>query len=299
MTDPWARPTDQAPPASSEQLPPGYPTTPPPPGPPAAPPPAAPPQKDSSPMAKVKKLLSDPLSVVLVAVIVLALVFAGVLGGELYARNRADSVVAGVVECIVQDGATASFDPLPPFLLQHMSGHYTNINIETDGNQIRDAKGMKVALDIKDVRLEDTADSSGSVGSLVANITWSTDGIRQTVADLIQLPFIGSAISDVSTNPSAGTIELKGLIGTITAKPTVVNEGISLQVTELNAIGMSWPRETIQPILDTFTGKLTEDYPMGIHADSVEVTDSGVVARFSTENGSMPKAQDDPCFAGL
>lgn len=250
-------------------------------------------------MAKVKKLLSDPLSIVLVVVIVLALVAAGLLGGELYARSRADSVVAKVVECIVEDGAKASFDPLPPFLLQHMSGHYTNINIETAGNQIRDAKGMKVALDIRDVRLEDTADSSGSVGSLVANITWSTDGIRQTVADMVQLPFIGSAITDVSTNPSAGTIELKGLIGTITAKPTVVNKGISLQITELNAIGLSWPRESLQPILDSFTAQLTENYPMGIHADSVQVTDSGVVARFSTQNGSMPKAADDPCFAGL
>lgn len=250
-------------------------------------------------MAKVKKLLSDPLSIVLVVVIVLALVAAGVLGGELYARKRADSVVAGVVECVVQDGATASFDPLPPFLLQHMSGHYTNINIETAGNQIREAKGMKVVLGIKDVRLEDTADSGGSVGSLTADITWSTDGIRQTVADLVQLPFIGSAISDVSTNPSDGTIELKGLIGTITAKPTVVNQGISLQVLDLSAIGMSWPRETIQPILDKFTAQLTENYPMGIHADSVQVTDSGVIARFSTQNASMPKGTEDPCFAEL
>ncbi|KWX23718.1 hypothetical protein AFM11_13095 [Mycolicibacterium wolinskyi] len=298
MTDPWARPTDQAPPAppaSPQQLPPQGPA----PDYPAAPPPAAPTQKDSSAMAKIKKLLSDPLSIVLVVVIVLALVAAGLLGGELYARNRADTVVAGVVECIVEDSATASFDPLPPFLLQHMSGHYTNINIETAGNQIRDAKGMKVALHVKDVRLEDTADSGGSVGSLVANITWSTDGIRQTVADMVQLPFIGSAISDVSTNPSAGTIELKGLVGTIIAKPRVVNKGISLQITELNAIGLSWPRETLQPILDQFTSQLTENYPMGIHADSVQVTDSGVVAQFSTQNASMPKAAEDPCFAAL
>lgn len=250
-------------------------------------------------MAKIKKLLSDPLSIVLILVIVLALVAAGLLGGELFARNRADSVVAGVVECVVQDSATASFDPLPPFLLQHVSGHYTNINIETAGNQIREAKGMRVTLAIQDVRLQETADSSGTVGSLTADIDWSTDGIRQTVADMVQLPFLGSAISDVSMNPSAGTIELKGMIGTITAKPTVADKGISMQITELKAIGMSWPRETLQPILDKFTAQLTENYPMGIHADSVKVTDSGVTARFSTQNASMPKAVDDPCFGGL
>jgi len=260
--------------------------------------PAEPP-KGSSPKSKVKSLLSDPLSVVLVVVIVLALVVAGVLGGELYARNRADSIVAGIVSCVVEDDVKASFDPLPPFLLQHMSGHYTNINIETAGNQIREAKGMKVALDIRDVRLEDTPTSTGTVGSLNADITWSTEGIRQTVADMVQLPFIGSAISDVKTNPSAGTIELKGLIGTITARPRVVNKGLSLQITELSAIGLSWPRETLQPILDSFTSQLTENYPMGIHADSVQVTDSGVVARFSTQNAAMPKGEEDPCFAGI
>ncbi|BBX27637.1 LmeA family phospholipid-binding protein [Mycolicibacterium alvei] len=295
MTDPWARPTDQSPPAPSADVPP-QPPTPEQPGQPVS---DAQQPQDTSALAKVKKLLSDPLSVVLVFVIVLALVAAGVLGGELYARNRADKIVASIVECVVGDGAKASFDPLPPFLMQHVTGHYTNINVETAGNQIREAKGMKVKLDIRDVRVKETADASGTVGSLVANIDWSTDGLRETVGDMVQLPFIGSAISDVRTNPSKGTIELKGLLGTITAKPTVVNKGISLQIIDLSAIGLSWPRETLQPILDKFTAQLTENYPMGIHADSVQVTDSGVQARFSATNASMPKPTDDPCFAKL
>ncbi|OBG80529.1 hypothetical protein A5699_10880 [Mycobacterium sp. E802] len=300
MTDPWARPSDQSPPAPqeppaqplSQEQPVQQPQV-------EQPAPAKPGPTDTSALAKVKRLLSDPLSVVLVVVIVVALVAAGILGGELYARSRADKIVASIVECIVQDGAKASFDPLPPFLLQHVSGHYTNINIETAGNQIRDAKGMKVKLGIKDVRIKETADASGTVGSLVADITWNTDGIRQTVADMVSLPFVGSAISDVRTNPSNGTIELKGLLGTITAKPTVVNKGISLQIIDLSAIGLSWPRETLQPILDKFTAQITENYPMGIHADSVQVTDSGVVAKFSTTNAAMPKGQEDPCFAKL
>lgn len=303
MTDPWARPTDQSPPATQE-LPPqppapdqaGQPVQP---GQVDQPTPAASQPQDPSALAKVKKLFSDPLSVVLIAVIVVALVAAGVLGGELYARSRADKIVASIVECTVRDGAKASFDPLPPFLMQHVSGHYTNINIETAGNQIRDAKGMKLKLDIKDVRIQETADASGTVGSLVADISWNTEGIRQTVADMVTLPFIGSAISDVKTNPSNGTIELKGLLGTITAKPTVVNKGISLQIVDLSAIGLSWPRETLQPILDKFTAQLTENYPMGIHADSVQVTDDGVVAKFSTTDASMPKPTEDPCFDKL
>jgi hypothetical protein len=248
-------------------------------------------------LVKIKNLFRDPLSIVLVVVIVVALALAGLIGGELYARNRADSVVARVVECVVQDEATASFGVVPPFLVQHMSGHYTNIHIETAGNQIRDAKGMTVNLTIKDVRLEDTATSSGSVGSLVANITWSSEGIRQTIQNAI--PLVGSFVTGVTTDPSAGTIELEGALGSIVAKPAVVDNGIALQVTELTGLGFTLPREAVQPALDAFTSQLTTNYPMGIHADTVQVTDSGVVSQFSTQNASMPKSQEDPCFAGL
>jgi hypothetical protein len=296
VTDPWARPANQPPPVPP---PPQFPQGPYP-GQAGVPPQGAPgePQKtDSSLLATIKNLFRDPLSIILVVVIVVALVLAGLLGGELYARNRADSIVTRATECVVQDGAKASFGVVPPFLWQHMSGHYTNINIETAGNQVREAKGMTVTINIKDVRLEDTANASGSIGSLVANINWSSEGIKQTIQDAI--PLVGAFLTGVTTDPSAGTIELQGALGKITAKPEVVDNGISLQVTELSGLGFSLPRETVQPLLDAFTSTLTKNYPLGIHADSVQVSDSGVVSQFSTQNASIPKGNEDPCFAGL
>lgn len=286
MTDPWARPNQPTPPQA--QVPPPAPTQ-----------QGAPPQGSQPPSSgsKLKNLFRDPLSIVLVVVIVVALALAALLGGELYARHRADDVVARVTSCVVEDEASASFGVMPPFLVQHMSGHYTNIHIETAGNQIRDAKGMKVQLSINDVRLEDTPTSSGSVGSLVADITWSSDGIRQTIADSI--PIIGSFVTGVTTNPSDGTIELEGALASIKAKPAVADGGITLQVLELTGLGFTLPRETVQPALDAFTSQLTKNYPMGIKADSVEVTDSGVVSRFSTRDADIPKDEQDPCFAGL
>jgi hypothetical protein len=297
VTDPWARPANQGPPVPP---PPQFPHGPPPgqPAPPsAAPPQAAPPQKDSSLPGKIKNLFRDPLSIVLVVVIVIALVAAGLLAGELYARSRADSVVAKATECVTQDSASVSFGALPPFLMQHVSGHYTNIHIETAGNQIRQAKGMKVNVVIKDVRLEDTPTSGGSIGSLVANVTWSSQGIKETIQNAI--PLVGSFVTGVTTNPSAGTIELQGALGDITAKPAVVDNGISLQVTELTGLGFALPRETVQPALDAFSAQLTKNYPLGIHADSVQVTDTGVVSQFSTQNATIPKQNEDPCFANL
>ncbi len=247
--------------------------------------------------AKFKKIFSDPLSIVLAVVIVVALVFAGLLGGELYARNRADTVVASVVECVVRDDVTASFGVFPPFLFQHVSGHYTNIRIETAGNQLRDARGMKLNLDINDVRLEDTPTSGGSVGSLLANISWSAEGIKETIQGAI--PLVGSFVTGVTTNSADGTIELEGALGSITTRPEVVNGGISLQVENLTGLGFTLPREIVQPALDAFTAELTQDYPMDIRADSIEVTDTGVVSQFSTSNASIPKQTEDPCFAGL
>ena len=70
-------------------------------------------------------------------------------------------------------------------------------------------------------------------------------------------------------------------------------------MTELTGLGFTLPRETIQPALDAFTSQLTKNYPMGINADSVEVTDTGVVTQFSTQNATIPKEQEDPCFASL
>jgi LmeA-like phospholipid-binding len=287
VTDPWARPANQAPPPQFPQSAPG--DTPPPPH-------AGPPQKGSSPLVKIKKLFRDPLSIVLVLVIVVALVAAGVLAAELYARSRGDDVVAAATECVVQDDVSVSFGPTP-FLLQHMTGHYGNISIETAGNQIRDAKGMKAEVNIDDVRLQSSGNSKGTIGALDATITWSADGIKQTVQNAI--PLVGSFVTGVTTNPSDGTIELEAALGSITTKPEVRDGGLALQVVNLSGLGFTLPRETVQPALDAFGAQLTEGYPLGIHADSVEVTDSGVIARFSTRNASIPAENQDPCFAAL
>lgn len=314
MTDPWARPANQLPPG---QPPAGEPPTqqfpqrgqaPEPPTQqapaPSYPPPqnfpptpadgaGGPPQKTGS---FITRIFRDPLSIVLVVVIVLALLVAGVVGAELYARHRADQVVAAATKCVVQDDVSVSFGATP-FLLQHIAGHYGNISITTAGNQIREAKGMKAEILIDDVRLQDKGNSKGTIGAINATITWSSDGIKQTIQNSI--PLVGSFVTGVTTNPSDGTIELEAPLGSIIAKPQVVDNGISLEVQQLTGLGFTLPRETVQPALDAFTAQLTKNYPLGVHADSIQVTDSGVTSKFSSQNADMPAGQQDPCFAGI
>ncbi|WP_313677019.1 LmeA family phospholipid-binding protein [Mycolicibacterium sp.] len=263
---------------------------------PAGPPPADVTAPESEEYGRDRGFFRDPLSIGLSLVIVLALAAAALLGGEFYARRTADSIVAGAVSCVVQDSAKASFG-IRPFLLQHFTHSYRDMRVETAGNQIREAKGMKLQLRLDDVRMHQTAESAGTLGSLDADITWSAEGIKQTVSGMI--PLIGALVSDVTPNPSAGTLKVEGPLGTVTILPQVDNGNLALQVVQVTGFGFTLPRETAQPALDAFTGQLTKNLPMGIHADSVEVTDSGVAARFVTRNATIPNAQQDPCFAGV
>lgn len=259
-------------------------------GPPSSPPPPQEPEESKG------GFLRDPLSIVLSLVIVVALVIAGLLGVELYARHRADTVVAQAVECVVKDKANVSFG-MRPFALQLLTKHFSDINVETAGNQIREAQGMKLNLALDDIKINKTAESAGTLGALDATITWSSDGIKKTLQDII--PIVGGMVSGVTTSPSDGTIELQGGIGNITAKPVVSNGSLNLEVISLSGLGFLLPRETVQPAFDAFTTALTKNLPMGIHADSVTVTDTGVTAKFVTRDATIPNGQQDPCFAGI
>ncbi|PQM44390.1 hypothetical protein C1Y40_05453 [Mycobacterium talmoniae] len=258
----------------------------------------------SAPAAQPKRnlfgFLRDPLSIFLVFVTTLALVVAGLIGAELYARHIADDKITKATECEVEDNAKASFGVSPPFLWQHITGHYTNISIKTAGNQIKDAKEMTAELSISDVRLHDTGDSGGTIGALDATLIWSASGIEQTIQNMV--PLLGKMVDSVTTHPDDGTVELKSTLGGVVVKPQVQNNQLSLQLVKLSGLASfagALATENIQPELDKFTDKLTSKYPLGIHPDSLQVTDTGVIAKFSTRNASIPTHGQNPCFANL
>ena len=100
----------------------------------------------------------------------------------------------------------------------------------------------------------------------------------------------------MTTDPAAGTLNLEAGDITVTAKPVVNDGDLGLEVVDVTGpLG----RDTVQTALDGLTAKLNAQYPLGIHADSVEVTPTGVVGTFSTRNASIPQDDADPCFARL
>jgi hypothetical protein len=239
-------------------------------------------------------------------VIVIGLVAAGLLAGELYARHRAASVVAAATKCVVHDDARVSFGATP-LLLQLATGHYRNISIHTAGNRIGNARGMRADVRIDDVRLD--GDAMGTVGALDAVITWSADGMRQSIQEAI--PLLRGLVTEVQTNPDDGTITLRGNLGSVSTKPQVTDGLVTLEVVDATGLGLLLPSEMVQSALDAFTTRLTENYSLGIHADSVQITYDGVTAHYSSRDMSIPQGNQgnqgnegieddqDPCFANL
>jgi len=225
------------------------------------------PEKDSSLLVKIKKLFRDPLSIVLVVVIVIALVAAGLLAGELYARSRADSIVARAAQCVVQDSATVSFGPLPPFLMQHISGHYTNIHFETAGNQIRQAKGMKVNVVIRTSGSRTPRTPVWSIGSLVANVTWSSQGIKDTIQNAI--PLVGAFRHRRDDEPvcrhhraAGGAGQHRRQAGGRRQRDLAAGDGADrprFSRCRGRPCSLRWTRSP---------RTLTKNYPLGIHADN-------------------------------
>src|SRR5882757_2407733 len=256
--------------------------------------PTPPPPPAESKESGGRKSFANRTSMLLFLLIVLLLVVAVPIGAELYARHLAASKVADAVQCEVQDSASVSFAVTPPMLWQYLTSHYADISGQTAGNQVRSAKGMKVSLDIHDINLNSTNNSKGTIGSLNGTITWSADGIKQSIQDAV--PVLGKFVAgEVTTNPGDGTVSLKGMLDSATVKPQVVN---------LSALGSKMSTDTVQKNLDDLTSKATQNYPLGIHADSVKVTDSGVEATFSTSNATIPATSSQPqtgqdCFGGV
>ncbi len=234
-------------------------------------------------------------TIVLVAVIVIAVLVGSLAGAELYARYKAADVLSDITDCLVQDGADVSFSVSPPFLWQYLSGDYTKISVATAGNRVQEAKGMTADVTLSDITLKDSGGSKGTIGALDATLSWTSAGIKDTVAE--NLPVVGSLVTAVRTDAGAGTLILEAAGGTtVTAQPAVADGKLNLNVTDVTG---PFAKDTVQSALNELTTKLNDNYPLGIKADSVQVTSTGVVGKFSSRDATIPSGQTNSCFADL
>ena len=247
-------------------------------------------------VANTLQRLKSPTSIVLIVVTVVALMCTSLLGGELCMRLWARSLLTTMLRCMVDDDATVSIAASPPVLVQFVEGHYTDVTIVTTGRQVGAAQGMTIAVDIKDFRVPGGRASAGTIGSLSATMVWTDDGMTRTARQTI--PLLGGFVTGVTTDPSAGTIALAGLLGTVTVIPAVADGELRLRVESLTGLGLPLPREGLQSALNTFAQQMNTHFPMGLRVDGVRVTDAGVAAHFAARNISIPATWEKSCLPG-
>ena len=248
-------------------------------------------------VANILQSFKNPTSIVLITLIAVAVICAGLLGGELYWRYRAQSMLTVMAECIVDDDASVSIATKPPLLLQTINDNYTEITIVNAGKQVRAAKGMKVVVEMSDLRLQGNGASGGTIGWLSATIDWTDDGMKRTAQQA--LPLLGGFVTAVTIDPSAGTIALEGLLGTVTAKPAVVDGGVRLQIKNLTGLGLPLQADGLQWALDTlFATKVQRELAAALRIDGVQLTDTGVATHFSARNVLIPATEQETCSPG-
>jgi len=99
-------------------------------------------------------------------------------------------------------------------------------------------------------------------------------------------------VTSVKTDPSTGVVTAEGILGTsISVKPEATADGgiqLAIQPDSFKlGGGLDLPQDQLQEKLDEMTGKLT-DNKFNIRADSLEVLDDAVVAKFSANNVDIP-----------
>jgi hypothetical protein len=245
-------------------------------------------------------------------VIVLAFAAAGVLGAEFYARTVAVEKVQAAAACFIEDSEDAvavSFDTSTPVLLQYVNDKYSGFTITTHGTHIRSAQGMTANIVVKDLDLNGDANKRGTVGAIDATIAWTAEGMQESVNVALQEAideYIGDSffsfiqdwiptdqvVTSVKTDPSTGVVTAEGILGTsISVKPEATADGgiqLAIQPDSFKlGGGLDLPQDQLQEKLDEMTGKLT-DNQFNIRADSLEVLDDAVVAKFSANNVDIP-----------
>ena len=253
-----------------------------------------------------------PLSIVLVFVTLVAVVAAGLLGAEVYAREAAIGKIKAAAACQIEDSEDTvgvSFNTSPPVLWQYFNDKYTGFEITTHGSHIRSAQGMTADIVAEDIDLKGDANKKGTIGAIDATVSWTTEGMRQSINGVLKqaideylkgsfLSFLqrwistDQVVTSVKTDPSAGTITAGGISNSsITVKPETTPDGgirLVIQPDSFKLGGdLHLSQDSLQKKLDGMTGKLTQN-KFNIRVDSLQVLNDSMVGKFSAKNVDIP-----------
>ncbi|WP_084505552.1 LmeA family phospholipid-binding protein [Nocardia harenae] len=202
---------------------------------------------------------------VIALVVVVLLLGTAVVGTEAYARHRISQCISSQFEREMGSTIDVSFGP-KPLLLTYIDGKVPEVTVDSNDNRFGPAEGMIVHATFTDVVLND--DGGGSVGASSADVTWSNEGIAQTLTGMV---------SGVKSAASSGTVtmDVLGGLAQLEVRPQVRGDRVVVDTTGAQFLGIGLPTDLVQGIVDLFTESL-QAFPIGMRADRIAVTDSGI-----------------------
>ncbi|WP_231912722.1 LmeA family phospholipid-binding protein [Rhodococcus sp. EPR-157] len=224
----------------------------------------------------------------MIAVLVVLVLVAALLGGELYLRQQIKSCLAGQLESEIGSQVDVGLG-WKPILVSLVDKQVSSVTLDSNDARFGIAEGMTVHAEVEDVNLEQTADTNGSIGSSSADIAWSTDGIAST----LQSQGIGALVSGVTSDASAGTLSFAvGGLAQLTVKPTVVGDRVDVQTVDASILGLGLPTDLVDSIVGVISDSL-QQYPLDMIPTSLTVTDAGIELALQGGQYSIP-ATDQP-----
>ncbi|MFC9787399.1 DUF2993 domain-containing protein [Rhodococcus sp. NPDC127528] len=223
--------------------------------------------------------------VLTIALVVIVALVALLIGAELYVRHNVKQCMSSQFQSELGSQVDVGLSA-KPVLLQAIDKKVPYITITSDDSSFGPAKDMHVNARVNDVDLTATANSSGSIGSSTADIDWSTDGILAT----IQAQPFGNLVSGVTSDPTAGTLKFQVLgLAELTVKPQANAGTVNVETVGAQVLGLGLPTDLVSGVVDVLTSSL-QAYPLGMTAQSLTVTDSGIQMSLAGGAYTMPKA---------
>lgn len=220
----------------------------------------------------------------LIALTVIAILLATVLvGGEAYARHTVSRCISTQFEKEMGSKIDVGFG-MKPMLITWIDGKVPEVTVDSDDTKFGPAVGMVVHAEFHDVEVVDNGRGGGTIGSSSAEVTWSNDGIRQT---------LGNLVSGVRSAPSSGMLSLDvlGGLAQLQVQPVIKGGVIEVETMSAQLLGMGLPTDLVQGIVEVFTKSL-QSYPYNLTPTEVKVTDDGIAVRLTGTRAELPAATD-------
>lgn len=226
-------------------------------------------------------------TLVIALVTVVVLLAAALVGGEAYARHTVANCISSQFEREMDSKIDVGFGT-KPVLLTWMDGSLPQLDVTSDGAKFGPAVGMQVEADFNDVQLADNG--GGTIGSSAAHVTWTNEGISETLKGLV---------SQVRSSEATGDLTM-GMIGGIAQmqlRPEIQDSKVDVQMRSAEILGIGIPNDLAQSVVDMVSEGF-QNYPLGLEPTAVEVTDAGVEVELAgghTELPPPPEGADTSC----